>query len=587
MGSSGELRERWYGGLVLPVLPTISAAIDKVRSDPANDPWAVPRTGLGGAMVMHVAQGFGTRRWRRKSGRLAVMAVEAWNQRVWTHTPGEAERSALLERDVGRLGSVWSDLLKRDAVLVGRVLDRLFDAEGAGDHAVPEAVLFLRGAVAAGVVAGDVPDDVHAMLDRHVTWLGLAWEGAQGSLTSASWRGALLSVGLPDLELPAAPVEVARAEAMCTLASLPAGSPTALFQDILGNLTSAASPTRDHAAWLPQRAPEPAPLVARAWADGTRLGNFRDTWAEPIEATLSELAATESEALGRAVLYLRLQGGKRVRPLLSLAAAVACGGEPRRALAAGAAVEWLHQGSLVIDDVLDRAALRRGGPTLHTATSVPFAAGVTGFVFSRIHRALRGMHPGIRDRLVEAATALVEGEQAELRHTRDRQLDLTGYYRIIEGKTARLFACAAAVGGLSVEAPPARIKELARFGREVGLAFQIIDDLLDYVGDEKLLGKRPGTDLAEGKMTLPTFVLRVRLSKEEQLRLDAALTRADGLRELAWVQEQMERHDVARSCRARARTHLVRAKLALSRMPSPEGRELLLDLAERLVERRR
>jgi len=584
MRASGDLDKRWYRGLVQPVFSTVSSALDQVGGP--DDPWSVPRTGLGGALVVHVARGFGSRRWRRKSGHLAVMAVEAWNQRVWTGTPDEAERSALLERDVGRLGRVWSDLLKRDGVLIGRVLDRLFDGEGAGDHAVPEAVLFLRGAVAAGVVAGDVPDDVHARLDRHVTWLGLAWEGAQGALDERTWSGALASVGLPDRPLPADPVAVARAEAATTLSTLPDGSAVALFEEILAQVTSESGLGRDPSAWLPHAAPEPCPQAVKPWADGTRLGAFRDRWAEPIEATIGDLAHTDNVALGQAVRYLRLQGGKRVRPLVSLAAAGACGGEPRRALAAGAAVEWLHQGSLVIDDVLDRAALRRGGPTLHTATSVPFAAGVAGFVFSRIHRALRGMHPGIRDRLVEAATALVQGEQAELRHTRDDGLELTGYYRIIEAKTARLFACAAAVGGLSVEAPAARVKELARFGTEAGLAFQIIDDLLDYVGDEQLLGKRPGTDLVEGKRTLPTFILWERMTPDERVRLDAALDGSD-LSELPWVRERMEAHDVPHACRDRAWTHLGRAQEALARMPSQEGRALLMDLAERMVERAR
>lgn len=581
------LDRRWYRGLVEPVLPTVQSALKQVEVVSGSDPWDVPRTGLGGAVVVHVARGFGSRGWKR-SGKLAVLAVEAYNQRVFLGVPEGADRDALLERDVGRLHRVWSDLLKRDGALVGRVLDRMFaSSPSVGDQQVPEAVLFLRGAVAAGVVAGDVPDRVHALLDRHVTWLGLAWESARGSLSPEGWAGALQAVGLEADVAPDQFDAVARERAADSLVLLPTGAASDLFQAILARVAPERAGTREPTAWEPHLAPEPSPSQRRPFADGTALGAFRDRWIDPIEQAIRELAATDSAILARAVHYLHAQGGKRVRPLMVIAAAQACGGDPRRALAAAAAVEWLHQGSLVIDDVVDRAALRRGGATLHTATSVPFAAGVAAFVFARIHRALRGMHPAIRDHLVDAAGALAEGERQELHHTGDLSLDATGYYRIIEAKTARLFATAAAVGGLSVDAPKGSARALARYGREAGLAFQIIDDVLDYTGDERALGKVPGTDLRAGKITLPVLLLLERLPEVDRDRLVMLLGREHAEDHLDWVRARMAEHDVDVDCVARAREHLARARLALAPLPAADGRARLDELAARFVERQR
>ncbi|MCA9697696.1 MAG: aminotransferase class I/II-fold pyridoxal phosphate-dependent enzyme, partial [Myxococcales bacterium] len=131
-------------------------------------------------------------------------------------------------------------------------------------------------------------------------------------------------------------------------------------------------------------------------------------------------------------LYLLGQGGKRVRPLLALAAAKACGGNPQRALPLAASVEWLHQGSLVLDDIIDDARVRRGAPPLHTATSDAFATGITVFLFARVLRRTHAMHPDIRKHLVQAATALAEGERLELQHTAMPQVSITGYFAIIE-----------------------------------------------------------------------------------------------------------------------------------------------------------
>lgn len=585
-----DVDARWYAPLLRPVLATVTRALEQVAVE--RDPWSLPRTGLGGAVAIQVARGFGSSR-RRRAERIAVAALEGYNHRLHVGEPSPELRAHWLARDLGWARTAWESLLDHHEPTLTRVLDRLFDAGVAGcDRPIPEAVLFLRGAVAVGVVLGEVSEDVHDALDRHVTWLGLAWEAHHGTLDANSWAGALAAVGLHEA-FPAEPELHAHARAVAALEQLPQRPPVDLFMTALTRAPSELpSIARNPGAWMPELTPvlpgrkgpgrkgrgrKRSPSASSSTVDG-----LRDRWADALELALAELTASDSVALTRATDYLRGQAGKRIRPLVTIAAAEACGGDARRALPIAAAIEWLHQGTLVLDDIIDDAELRRGHSALHTTTSASFAAGVAVFVFARVVRCSHGMHPDIRRHVVRAATALAEGERLELRHTGDPALTLTRYYEIIEAKTARLFACAAAVGGLAVEAPRERVGALLRFGRELGLAFQIVDDLLDYEGDEASLGKRPGTDLRAAKLTLPLLLLREQLDASTRARLLAALGHDE---ELAWVQSLLGEHAIADRCRDRAATHLERAIAALDALPSGPGKASLVELARELGQR--
>lgn len=580
MQGSAGIDARWYAPLLRPVMSTVSSSLEHLA--PGEDPWSPPRAGLGGAMVIHVSRAFGLRGWRRAE-RVAVAALEGYNHRVHVGEPTAEERAQWLARDLKWARKTWRSLLEDEEPTVSRVIARLLGPHAeVCDRPIPEAVLFLRCAVAAGVVIGDVPEPLHETLDRLVTWLGLSWEAGRGGLDARGWDGALGAVGL-SLPFPDAPESEARARALAELAALPDKYPVDLLRAALARPPEERSARRHPQAWTPMRIP---PVTARrepsASADGAFTG-FAARFREPIEAALEELTRCRSTTMTGATDYLRGQGGKRVRPVLALAAAEACGGDARRALPLAAAVEWLHQGTLVLDDIVDAARVRRGHPALHEATSDVFAVGVAVFVFGRVLERSRGVHPDARRHLVGAATALAEGERLELQHTGDGELPLTLYYRVIEAKTARLFSCAAALGGLCVEAPSARVRALGRFGREVGLAFQIMDDLLDYLATEDELGKQPGTDLRAAKCTLPFLALRDRVAGAERERLLAALGRDD---ELPWVRGMLLERGVVDACRARVEVHVERAVAALDALPASEGRDALGGLARELGVRR-
>ncbi|MEL6180340.1 MAG: hypothetical protein AAFS10_15365, partial [Myxococcota bacterium] len=309
---SAALEGRWYGGLVKPVWPSVRSALKQV--DAPGDPWRVPRTGLGGAVVLHVAQGFGRRRQqRRKASRAAVIAVEAYNQMIHRQVYGTGhDRTRWLERDLAWVQRVWRSMLEQDGALVGRVIERLLSGpDDLGDARIPEAVLFLRGAVAAGVVVGDVPDRIHGTLDRHVTWLGLAWEACRGTLDPGAWAGALGAVKLSE-PYPEDPDTVARTRAHKELERLPGRPPVALFEAILAQTPVEPPAPRHPQAWEPHTSPEPTPTARLGLPGrGGALGSFEEQWHGSIETALGQMTHSGSQALGRATRYLREQGGKR------------------------------------------------------------------------------------------------------------------------------------------------------------------------------------------------------------------------------------------------------------------------------------
>src|SRR5687768_17445970 len=262
------LEGRWYAGLIAPVRPQVTAALRSVAED-ADQPFALPRAGLGGAVVVHVARGFGTRRWP-SAARLGMLALESYNQRVYRAAPTQAARTLWLERDVAGLRRVWRGLVKRDEPLLRRVVDRMIGARTApvvGDDAIPEAVLFLRAAVAAGVLAGNVPDGTHASLDAYVTWVGLAWEASQGTLTRAGWEGALRAVGRTEA-YAADVVAVGTREARVALGLLPGGPAVDMLGGLLEQRPAEDRRRRDPVAWTPCDAPEPRSRETAGHAHG-------------------------------------------------------------------------------------------------------------------------------------------------------------------------------------------------------------------------------------------------------------------------------------------------------------------------------
>jgi octaprenyl-diphosphate synthase len=449
-------------------------------------------------------------------------------------------------------------------------LAQFFDADKTlGDHPIPETVLLLRGiALACDTVLGRT--DTHPT--EALIWLALAMELDEGPVSDAAWTGAFLSANLP------APLKTNATEARMNAARL--------FQTraqhnghALVTLSTHPLGPRLFALWTPHTLPKPsgAPF-------GLSVPPFDPQIAVCVDAVQQELETllhTHGHVFSAASDYLFHQGGKRVRSLIVMGAAWACGLTPTAAAPQAALVELLHQSSLVLDDILDNSPFRRRTETIHIATSVPFAVGHCAWMLSR---AVAGAGVEIQNTLSEAVMALIEGQRSEWMQQSRLDTPLAHYYRMVDLKTGHLFAKAAEIGGTVANADSVTHRHLQQYGTEVGVLFQIVDDLLDYAGDSEVLGKEVGLDYRTAKPTLPLLLLWERLDGDERVDLQAAL---DSQSQLAWVQQQMSQTGVFEDCRTLASQHAERARDELVAVGDSEGVAFLWALVETLEARLR
>ena len=208
---------------------------------------------------------------------------------------------------------------------------------------------------------------------------------------------------------------------------------------------------------------------------------------------------------------------KRLRPLLTIAAARLAGARDDACLKLAAAVEFIHTATLLHDDVVDSSELRRGKVAAHLIWGAPSSVLVGDFLFARAFELMveAGSMQAL-EILARASRVIAEGEVLQL--TRAHDLDLTQdiYLEIIKAKTAELFAAAAEAGAVSAGASPERCRALRQYGQDLGLAFQLVDDALDYSGVSDVLGKNPGDDFREGKATLPLLLVMERTGVAER-----------------------------------------------------------------------
>ena len=319
--------------------------------------------------------------------------------------------------------------------------------------------------------------------------------------------------------------------------------------------------------------------------------NFASLYA-PIDADMRAVDAVvrarlHSEvALVRQVAeYIIAAGGKRMRPALVLLAAGACGYSGTRHHDLAAVVEFIHTATLLHDDVVDESSLLRGRETANAVFGNPASVLVGDFLYSRAFQIMVGAGSmRVMQVLADATNVIAEGEVLQLMNCRNADIGIDAYLQVIRYKTAKLFEAAGRLGAILGEANPEIETALADYGMHLGTAFQLIDDVLDYSGQEAETGKHLGDDLAEGKPTLP-LIHAIHHGTPEQ----AALVRA--AIETASSDRFAEVLVAVRSCGAldAARRHglaeAAKAKAALAPLPESKFRETLIQLADFAVQR--
>lgn len=280
-------------------------------------------------------------------------------------------------------------------------------------------------------------------------------------------------------------------------------------------------------------------------------------------------------------------GGKRLRPMLTLAAARLCGHEGSRHVALAACVEFIHTATLLHDDVVDESLLRRGRESANAVWGNQASVLVGDFLFSRAFQLMvaDGSLEVLRI-LSNASAVIAEGEVLQLITTNDTATDETAYLEVIRCKTATLFAAAAEVGAVVAGRPPREQQALADYGLNLGIAFQLIDDVLDYSALQAQLGKTVGDDFREGKMSLPVVIAIDRGSSEDRTfwkRTLEDLEQREG--DLGHAIALMRKYRALDETAARARDYADRAKGALRSFPEGPIRSALAEAVDFAVER--
>lgn len=278
-------------------------------------------------------------------------------------------------------------------------------------------------------------------------------------------------------------------------------------------------------------------------------------------------------------------GGKRLRPMLHVLAARAAGHAGESHVKLAAVIEFIHTSTLLHDDVVDESDLRRGRKTANAMWGNAASVLVGDFLYSRAFQLMVELDDmRVMRILADTTNTIAEGEVLQLLNIGNPDVDETAYLRVIERKTAVLFAAATELGGLLGGLPEAQVQALRHYGMQLGYAFQIADDLLDYVSDAGTLGKNIGDDLAEGKPTLPLIYALERAEPAQVQSLRHAIEHG-GLDSLERIVTAIRDSGALERTRELAQAHAVAAREALDHLPSSDYRDALAALAAYAVER--
>ncbi len=280
--------------------------------------------------------------------------------------------------------------------------------------------------------------------------------------------------------------------------------------------------------------------------------------------------------------HLIAGSAKRLRPLLTVAAARLAGARDDACLKLAAAVEFIHTATLLHDDVVDSSELRRGRVAAHLIWGAPSSVLVGDFLFARAFELM----VGAGSMSARASRVIAEGEVLQLTRAHDLDLSEELYLEIIKAKTAELFAAAAEAGAVSAGAAPDARRALRRYGQDVGIAFQLVDDALDYSGESAGLGKNPGDDFREGKATLPLLTVMARTPNERDFWVRTVDRREQTEADFERTRELMRETRAIESTLELAARYAENAKAALAPLPAGPWRTGLVELADFAVRRR-
>lgn len=299
------------------------------------------------------------------------------------------------------------------------------------------------------------------------------------------------------------------------------------------------------------------------------------------------MASEHAPRIPEVTAHLIEAGGKRLRPMLVLAAARICGAAGSDPVKLAATVEFIHTATLLHDDVVDESKRRRGRPTANLLWDNKSSVLVGDYLFARAFQLM--VEPGnlrVLDILANASATIAEGEVLQLTAAQDLKTDESVYLKVIRGKTAALFSAATESGAVIAGAPDDQVRALFIYGDALGIAFQIADDLLDYGGSAAVIGKNTGDDFRERKLTLPVIKAVAKADTAERAFWTRVIEKGDQRDgDLDEAVALMARHGAMAAARDEAMAWAARAQTALTALPEHPLRGMLHDLAGYVVSR--
>ncbi|KKC98280.1 MULTISPECIES: octaprenyl diphosphate synthase [Photobacterium] len=305
-----------------------------------------------------------------------------------------------------------------------------------------------------------------------------------------------------------------------------------------------------------------------------------------VDAKIQAQLTSDVALINQLGFYIVSSGGKRLRPILAILAARALGYQGEKHITAAAFIEFIHTATLLHDDVVDESDMRRGKATANAAFGNAASVLVGDYIYTRSFQMMTSLRSlKILDIMSEATNVIAEGEVQQLMNCNDPDTTEASYMQVIYSKTARLFEAATQVAAILSEAPEQVEKALQDYGRYLGTAFQLIDDVLDYNADGEEMGKNVGDDLAEGKPTLPLLHAMHHGNPEQTAMIRAAIEQGNGLDKLQPILACMEEHGSLAYTQQRAEEEADKAIAALSVLPESEYKDALIAVARLSVNR--
>jgi octaprenyl-diphosphate synthase len=304
-----------------------------------------------------------------------------------------------------------------------------------------------------------------------------------------------------------------------------------------------------------------------------------------VDRVIRERLASDVVLVNQVAEYIVSSGGKRLRPLVVVIAAKACGCRDQRHTEAAAIIEFIHTATLLHDDVVDGSTLRRGRDTANSVWGNEASVLVGDYVYSRAFEMMvsLGLMP-IMDVMASATNKIAEGEVLQLMNAHDPETTEQRYFEVIYRKTAKLFEAGAQIAAI-LSGSSAQIEDaMKRYGRHIGTAFQLIDDVLDYRSDREQLGKNLGDDLAEGKPTLPLIYALERSTEADRAVIRAAIEEGS-IAELQRITAAIESTGGLAYTARLARREATLAIEALADLPASAYKDALRELADFAVNR--